>query len=236
MKAILRRILGHDGHSQNDGDVVLGLLGQDVSVVEFPEVGIAGALDGGLHRARTGVVSGHREIPVTELVIEIFEMPGGGAGGLLGILAVVHIHVVVHTIAPGAAAHELPDAAGAYARDGQGMKSGFGLRQINQILRDAFFFQDWQHHLAIPAGAGQGTLEDAASVVGEVGNEPGDLVGHHEREVGPGVLDVRFGFGFGTGIGRRTEFVGLIDGRWFRLLLGLLSLSLFHIGGGAAGV
>ena len=165
MKAILRRILRHNGYGENDGDVVLGFFGQDVAIVEFPEIGVAGALDGSLNRARTGVVSGHSEIPVTELVIEIFEMPGGGAGGLLGILAVVHIYVVVHTIAPGAAAHELPDAAGAYARDGQGMKSGFGLRQVNEILRDAFFFQDRQHHLAIPAGAGQCALENAAAVI-----------------------------------------------------------------------
>ena len=73
-------------------------------------------------------------------------------------------------------------------------------------------------------------------MVGEVGDVPGDLVGHHEREVGASVLDVGFGFGFGAGVGGRTEFVGLIDGSRFRLLLRLLSLGLFHVRGGAAGV
>ena len=40
--------------------------------VKFPEIGISGALDCALHRAWPGVVSRHGQIPVAELVIEIF--------------------------------------------------------------------------------------------------------------------------------------------------------------------
>ena len=143
---------------------------------------------------------------------------------------------MVQAVSAGAAAHELPDAAGADAGDGERMESGFGLRQVNQILRDAFFFQDRQHHFAVAAGAGQGALEDAASAIGEVGDVTGDLVGHHQRQVGVSVLDIGFGFGFGAGIGGRSEFVGLVDGRGFGLLLRLLRLGLFRISGGAAGI
>ena len=67
-------------------------------------------------------------------------MAGGGAGGFLGILAVVHIHVVVEAVSDAAACHELPDAACAHAGHRVRKKSGLGLREINQILRDAFLF------------------------------------------------------------------------------------------------
>jgi hypothetical protein len=47
-KPVLRRVLGHDGHGQNDGHVVGGLLRQHVAAAQFPEVRVSGAL----HRAR----------------------------------------------------------------------------------------------------------------------------------------------------------------------------------------
>src|ERR1700723_4582161 len=58
LKTVLFRILGHDGDGQNDGDVVLGLLGQIVAPVEFPEVGVAGALHSSLNVAWTPVIGG----------------------------------------------------------------------------------------------------------------------------------------------------------------------------------
>ena len=51
VQSVLRRVLGHDGDGQNDGHVVAGFLGQNVALVEFPEIGIAGALDRLLHGA-----------------------------------------------------------------------------------------------------------------------------------------------------------------------------------------
>ena len=96
---------------QDDGDVVLGFLRQDVAIVELPEISVSGALDGGLNGAGAGVVRSHGEIPVAELVVEIFQMACGGASRILRILTIVHTHVVVQAVSATAAAHELPDAA-----------------------------------------------------------------------------------------------------------------------------
>ena len=139
VEPVLRRVLGHDGHGQNDGNVIARFLGQHAAAVKLPEIGVAGALHGRLHRAGAGVVGGHGEVPVAELVVEIFQVTGGGAGGFFGILAVVQPPVALQAVAGGAAGHELPHAAGAGARKRQRMKAGFGLRQVNQVLRHAFF-------------------------------------------------------------------------------------------------
>jgi hypothetical protein len=174
--------------AKNDGNVILGFLGQDVAVVEFPEIGVAGALHRSLHRAGAGVVRGHGEIPVAKLVVEIFQVAGGGAGGFLGVLAVVDPHVVVKARTAAAAAHELPDAASARPRNRQRMESGLGLRQIDQILRHAFLFQSCHDHVVVAAGAGKGALEVAPSAIArEIGDVAGDLIGHHQRQVGMGV-------------------------------------------------
>ena len=69
----------------------------------------------GLHGTGAGIVGGHREIPVAELVVEIFEVTGCGASGFLGVLAVVQVHIVVKAIAEATASHELPDTAGTNA-------------------------------------------------------------------------------------------------------------------------
>ncbi len=83
------------------------------------------------------------------------------------------------------------------------MESGLGLRQIDQILRDAFLFQGGHDHVVVAAGAGKGALEDAASATREVGDVAGDLVGHHQRQVGVRVLDFGLRFGLDAGVGGR---------------------------------
>ena len=100
--------------------------------------------------------------------------------------------------------------------------------------RDIACGRNRQHHRAIAAGSGISTLKDAASAIGEVGNEAGDLVGHHQRQIGARVLDVGFGLGFGAGIGGRSEAVSLVDGS--RLGFLLLLLRLLGVGGRSAGI
>src|ERR1700746_2015030 len=104
------------------------------------------------------------------------------------------------------------------------MGSGLRLRQINQVLRDAFLFQNRQHHRAVAGGARVGTLENAASAIRKVRNETRDLVGHHERQIGSRVLDVSFGLSFRASVGGRSETVGLVDGSWLSFLLLFLFL------------
>ena len=111
-------VFGDQRERENNRDVVFRLLGQDVAAVEFPEVGVTGALDSLLHVARTAVVGGHGEIPVAKLSVEISQVMGSSARGFLRVLAIVNPHAVMQTVTAGPAAHELPDAASADARNG----------------------------------------------------------------------------------------------------------------------
>ena len=100
------------------------------------------------------------------------------------------------------------------------MESGLGLGQVDQVLRDSFFFQGAADHVFVAAGAGQGSLYGASSAIGEVADEAGYLVGHHEGQVGAGGLYFGFGFGFDLLVDCGSLLVGFVDGGWFRLLLG----------------
>ena len=64
------------------------------------------------------------------------------------------------------------------------MESGFSLGEINKVLRDAFFSQDSLDHFLVAAGTDEGALEHAAATSRKIIDEAGDLVGHHEREIG----------------------------------------------------
>ena len=91
------------------------------------------------------------------------------------------------------------------------METGFGLRQIDQILRHAFLLERPANHLVVSAGTGQRALEGAASAIGEVVDIARDLVGHHQRQVGVRGLDFGFGLGFYILIDSRGSFVGFVD-------------------------
>ncbi len=74
----------------------------------------------------------------------------------------------------------------------------------------------------VAAGAGESALKDAASTTREISDVTGDLVGHHERQVGVRTLDFGLGLRLGTGVGGGRHSVGLVDGRGFSLLLLIL--------------
>ena len=147
-------------------------------------------------------------------------MVRGRARGLFRILPVIDPPAPRQSVALCAAAHELPHAARSRAGNGQRMESRFGLGQVDQVLRHSFFFQDLPDHVFIPAGARQRAFNRAPSAGREVVDKARDLVGHHQRQVGTSGLDLGFGLCFYAFIDRRCEFVGFVDGRWFRLLLG----------------
>ena len=112
IQAILLRILRHDGDGHDDRDIVAGLFGENVAAVELPKIGVSGAFDCALHCAWAGVVGRHCQVPIAKLVVEIFQMAGGGAGRFFRVLPLVHPNVVVEIVSPGAASHKLPNAAG----------------------------------------------------------------------------------------------------------------------------
>ena len=105
------------------------------------------------------------------------------------------------------------------------MESRLGLRQIDEILRDAFRLQGGDDHVVITTGSCIGAFEAAASVARKVGDVASDLVGHHQRQVGVRVLDLSLRFGFDAGIGGRGKFVGYVDGRRLGFLLGILRVG-----------
>ena len=92
------------------------------------------------------------------------------------------------------------------------MESGFRLRKENQVLRHALFLQDPLDHLAIAAAALQTMLKRAPPSRGKIINVARHLVGHHQREVGMGGLNLCRGLRFQIGIDRIVRhFVGFVD-------------------------
>src|SRR5947208_14211671 len=90
-------------------------------------------------------------------------MTGCGVRGFLRILPFIHPPTALQTIASSSAPHELPHAARAYARNGQGMKPGLRLGQINQLLGNSFLSQDLLDHVLITATTDQVMPQRAAS-------------------------------------------------------------------------
>jgi len=86
---------GDQRHGDNDGHVVLGLLGERVESLKFPEIRITGALDSLHHVHGAGIISGHHQIPVTKHVVQIAHMARCRASGFLRVTALVHPIVAV---------------------------------------------------------------------------------------------------------------------------------------------
>ena len=80
------RVLRDDGHRHEGRDEQLRFLGKP----QRPEVPGALPVDGPLHRPLAGVVGGQGELPGIEHPVQVLEVLGGAARGLLGIPALVH--------------------------------------------------------------------------------------------------------------------------------------------------
>ena len=165
IQPVLGRVLGHDGYGQNDWNVVSSFLGKHIASIQFPKIGVTGALDGTLDSTRTRVVGSHGQVPVAKLLVEIFQVARSGARGLLRILAVIHPPVALQAVAARPAGHELPDSTSADSRQSERVEARFGLRQVNQILRNALFLQDAANHRVVAARANQRVFERAPAVV-----------------------------------------------------------------------
>src|SRR5438552_17485556 len=90
-------------------------------------------------------------------------MTGCGVRGFLRILPFIHPPTALQAVTSSPAPHELPHAARAYARNGQGMKRGLRLSQKNQYLGNSFLSQDLLDHVLIAATTEQGMLQRVAS-------------------------------------------------------------------------
>src|SRR6185369_15452129 len=67
VESVLGGMIRDDDSGQNFRNIVLGLAGKVITLVELPEIGVSGLLNRALHVAGAPVVSGHGEIPVAEL-------------------------------------------------------------------------------------------------------------------------------------------------------------------------
>src|SRR5437879_13696678 len=105
IQAVLLRILRHYGDGHNYRDIVAGLFWQDIPAVEFPEIGVSGALHSAWDCARARVVRPHGQIPIAKLVVEVSPMTGGGAGRFLRILSLIHPTVMVYIVSWHSATH-----------------------------------------------------------------------------------------------------------------------------------
>ncbi len=101
------------------------------------------------------------------------------------------------------------------------MEARFGLRQIDQVLRDAFFAQNARDHVAVTSGARQGVLQRSPASAGrEIVDEAGDLVVHHQRKVGTSLAQLGFRLGPHCRVDREGNLIGLVDGGGFAALPG----------------
>src|ERR1019366_7465264 len=98
-----------------------------------------GTFDGLRDAPRTTIVGSNREIPVAKFVIQVMKMVSGGAGGFFGIEPLIGIRRLLQAVLVAAKLDELPEAFGGGAGNGAGQKTGFGLGEMNQFLRDALF-------------------------------------------------------------------------------------------------
>ena len=130
-------------------------------------------------------------------------------------------HGQVQIVSARPASHELPDTTRTDTRNSVGVKSRLGLRQVDQILGNAFFLENTFDHLAIAAASFKSMLQGAAATAGEVIDVAGDLIGHHQRQIGVGGFDLRGSLGFQIRIDRVIrDFVGFVDRRRLSFLLG----------------
>ncbi len=122
-------------------------------------------MNGPVHTARTAVVSGHGKIPIAELVVEISQVPGCGAGRLFGIEPLVVERALIQTILPAAPADELPHSRSLLIGNRAGKETRLRLSQENQFLRYAFLGQDPLYRRLVPAGASQAGSEDLTTLL-----------------------------------------------------------------------
>ena len=220
IEPIALRVLGHDDGGEDLGHVGAGLAGHGVAAIELPEVRVAGAHDGLLDVARAPVVGGHGEVPVAELRVQGLDVAGVGARGLFGIEAVVEVAVAGEAVLGTGVGHELPHAASAGAGvDDLWLEAGLGHGEVDEILRDAFVFEDLLDEAAILADAlkGCGHVFAEALRAGEDADVAGDLIVDDEGEIG-GDVELGAQLGDELGVGGEGEIFGLIEGVLLRAL------------------
>src|SRR5579872_120015 len=89
--------------------------------------------------------------------------------------------------------HELPNTAGTYSRNRVRMEARLGLCQIDQVLWNAFFFENILDQVPVAAAERESVFQSGTPPSREVIDVPSNLVGHHQRQIRVGDFDLLSG-------------------------------------------
>src|SRR5262249_34825588 len=141
-KSVPLRGLGDDGGGQDLGNVILGLLTDIVRLGDLPKITAARGINGPVDFAGAGVVGGEREIPVSELFIQILQMSGGGDRGLFRIPSLIQPIMRFQSIESTGGTDELPETRGGSKRIGMGVETTLDHGEEDDVLGKTVFSQD----------------------------------------------------------------------------------------------
>ena len=113
--------------------------------------------------------------------VQVAEVRRRGARGLLGVEPLVHPLIDAEAVAAGRRGHELPQALGACAGDGERVEAALDHRGEREILGQPVAAEDVADHSEVPAGAAQPHLDDLAPLAREPIEEEAHLLVHDER-------------------------------------------------------
>ena len=126
--------------------------------VDVPERGeVAGALleapRGARDHGRVAVVARERELPVAEAVVQVFEVAGGGARGLLRVQALVDLALGLEAVCAAGGADKLPHAGGAGVAVRRRVEGALDHREVLQLVWHALLGEHALDHREVGVGA-----------------------------------------------------------------------------------
>ena len=186
----------HDDGGHDLGHVAGGLQGQRAAIDQGPEVVGVGGGDGPGDGAGAGVVRRQRQGPRAELIAELEQVAGGGAGGSLKVPALVQPVVHLEIEAGRRGGGELPRPRGARGARGLWIKAALDHADVDQGRRGALVFEPADDLVMVAAHPGvprrQAGLAPARELlnvgrdVGVDGDAEGGAAEIGQRAPGPG--------------------------------------------------
>jgi hypothetical protein len=210
-EAVLPRLSRDHRRRQDRGHVVLRFSPYVSGSGDAPEVFLAASSQGATDLALAGVVGRHRQVPVSEVAIQLLQVGRRRSRRLLRIAALVDPVVDLQPVHPGGPRHELVDARRSCAGVGARLVGALDVGHVDQVEGQPFLFEDLAEHRDVTPGADQAGLKTVLLAVGVVVEPEQHLVVGHHRDVetrrhGGDPLEFRE-LGFGQVGGDRTQLV-----------------------------
>ena len=175
-------VQGGAGYGQELGNVDGRLGRQHPGGLQAPEVALAAGPDNSpLQGADAAIVGGDGQQPVAEMAVVAAQLAQGAVGRLHEVAPVVTPFVDAHAKAADAVAHELPQAHGAGARDGPGLKLRLNKGNEEQFLWQTVIADTVQGVGAVGPRTEQHRLQPGAPAVGAVQGHEAVVMGVGQR-------------------------------------------------------